>query len=67
MSNHKKITASAPDENNEKVSKHTSYSRDGETNQSIRQNSAYGHGNRPAIDNNLFWQDRSNELSSKGE
>lgn len=32
----------------------------------IRQNSRYNEEDLPAPDNNLFWEDASNPLSSKG-
>lgn len=32
----------------------------------IRQNSRYNKQDRPAPDNNMFWEDESNPLSSKG-
>lgn len=32
----------------------------------IRQNSRYNKQDRPAPDNNQFWEDESNPLSSKG-
>ncbi len=32
----------------------------------IRQNSHYDHQGKAAPDNNLFWEERSNPLSSKG-
>lgn len=32
----------------------------------IRQNSRYGKTNQASPDNNLFWEDESNPLSSKG-
>ncbi len=32
----------------------------------IRQNSHYGKTNQASPDNNLFWEDESNPLSSKG-
>lgn len=32
----------------------------------IRQNSRYDKTNQPSPDNNLFWEDESNPLSSKG-
>ncbi|MGN1206094.1 MAG: hypothetical protein ACI4SQ_03785 [Eubacterium sp.] len=32
----------------------------------IRENSHYNKENQPAPDNNLFWEDASNPLSSKG-
>lgn len=33
----------------------------------IRQNSNYSEGNKAAPDNNLFFEERSNPLSSKGD
>lgn len=33
----------------------------------IRQNSRYNEEDLPAPDNNLFWEDASNPLSSKGK
>jgi len=65
MSDSKKIN-SAPSESNENVTKHTKFSQKGETSRSILSNSTYDDNNRPSIDNNLFWDDRSNPLSSKG-
>ena len=35
-------------------------------NYQIRQNSHYNKENKAAPDNNLFWEERSNPLSSKG-
>lgn len=32
----------------------------------IRENSHYNEKDQPAPDNNLFWEDASNPLSSKG-
>ena len=32
----------------------------------IRQNSNYNKHNKSAPDNNIFWEERSNPLSSKG-
>lgn len=32
----------------------------------IRQNSRYGKTNQASPDNNVFWEDESNPLSSKG-
>lgn len=34
---------------------------------SIRQNSKYTQNDKPAPDNNIFWEDRHNPLSSKGD
>ncbi|MBM6828562.1 hypothetical protein H9X85_02805 [Anaerotignum lactatifermentans] len=33
---------------------------------SIRQNSEYSDSGKAAPDNNIFWEERSNPLSSKG-
>lgn len=38
-----------------------------EPQEEVRQNSAYGRGNRPRVDNNNFFEERSNPLSSKGD
>lgn len=38
-----------------------------EPQEEVRQNSAYGRGNRPRVDNNNFFGERSNPLSSKGD
>lgn len=38
-----------------------------EPQEQVRQNSAYGRGNRPRVDNNNFFGERSNPLSSKGD
>lgn len=32
----------------------------------IRQNSEYGDSGKAAADNNIFWENKSNPLSSKG-
>ena len=39
---------------------------DGNDQYQIRQNSHYNKENKAAPDNNLFWEERSNPLSSKG-
>ena len=39
---------------------------DGNDKYQIRQNSHYNKENKAAPDNNLFWEERSNPLSSKG-
>lgn len=38
-----------------------------EEEESIKQTSHYSEGDRPRIDNNKFFEERSNPLSSKGD
>lgn len=50
--------------NTESESKNTT--KEEERTRRIRQNSDYGKDDKPSPNNNLFWENASNPLSSKG-